>query len=184
MLVTFLIFYNFVSYTKFWWFFSVEGKTCLHNCSCRYSAEDKANVFTCQNKNFTVIPQTIQNGTDWMVLSENNLGYTTRIPSNLNQISRIDLYANSITGFSENAMTALLNNTKYLNIASNKINKLPKLIKDAKNFTELWISNNSYECNCDMMWMKDWLVKAKNVMDKESVVCANAKMKGSLPHVN
>ena len=127
-----------------------------------------------------MIPQTIQNDTDRMILTGNNFGYITSIKSNLNQISHVDFHANSITGFSENAMTALLNNTKYLNIASNKIKQLPKLIKDANHLAELWISNNSYECNCDMLWMKDWLVKAKNVMDKESVVCANGEMKGSL----
>ena len=44
--------------------------------------------------------------------------------------------------------------------------------------TNLWLSNNPYECNCDMLWMKDWLVDTGNVMDKENVTCSGNGIKG------
>ena len=57
---------------------------------------------------------------------------------------------------------------------------LPRSITESNNDTKLRISNNSYECNCDMMWMRDWLVKATNILDREEVVCKKGKMIGNI----
>ena len=64
---------------------------------------------------------------------------------------------------------------KYLDISNNKLQYLPKEIQDVKNFTKLWISNNPFACNCDMLWMKDWLIDAASVKDKEHVKCHSGK---------
>ena len=73
-------------------------------------------------------------------------------------------------------MRSMLNNVKKLYLSNNYLKSLPKSIMESNNDPKLWISNNSYHCNCDMMWMRDWLLKARNVMDKEQVK-GNAKGK-------
>ena len=67
---------------------------------------------------------------------------------------------------------------KYLDISNNKLQYLPEEIQDIKNFTKLWISNNAFACNCDMLWMRDWLIDAANVIDKEHVKCHSGKWNG------
>ena len=75
-------------------------------------------------------------------------------------------------------MRSMLTKLKTLNLVNNNLEILPRSIMDANNDTRMWLSNNSYDCNCDMMWIRDWLVKATNVMDKEQIVCTKGKMIG------
>ena len=76
-----------------------------------------------------------------------------------------------------------MNNIKSLDLRRNKLKNLPKSISKANKTNKLWISNNPYECNCDMLWMKDWLVGAKNVKDKENVMCSAGKGKGKIHYL-
>ena len=98
------------------------------------------------------------------------------------QIKFFDLQYSNITEISSKVVKSMLKSSKYLKISHNKIKFLPREITQAGNTTKIWISNNPYECNCDMMWMRDWLVQATNVMDKENVICATGKMKGTALH--
>ena len=68
----------------------------------------------------------------------------------------------------------------YVDIRGNKLKTLPRAITSMNGSTKLWISDNPYECNCDTLWMKDWLIDNKNVQDKYSVVCSTGNLKAKL----
>ena len=152
----------------------------MYSCVCFYSHYDKANIFDCRNQNLTFLPKNVVKGTDWILASGNNFGSIERVENYIENITHLDLRKSRVLGITDGAMRSILMNLKTFNLSNNVLKCLPLSIRETDNNTKLWISNNSYDCNCDMMWMSDWLVKATNVIDKEKVVCASGKMIGSM----
>ena len=97
----------------------------------------------------------------------------------MEEVTRYNLANSNITIITDDVMNSMLKKSEYLWISNNKLTTLPRSITKADNKTELWISNNPYECNCDMMWMRDWLVRATNAFDKGNGTCGTGKMKGT-----
>ena len=77
-------------------------------------------------------------------------------------------------------MMDLLRNTTHLDLRNNNLKYLPESITKSDLSTKLWLSRNPYKCDCEMMWMREWLVGQNNVQDKEDIVCIKGKMKGIL----
>ena len=98
----------------------------------------------------------------------------------MENITHLDLSNSRVSHITDGVMRSILMNLKTLKLTNNVIRSLPLSIQKTEDNTKLWISNNSYDCNCDMMWMRDWLVKATNVMDKEDITCTSGKMIGSM----
>ena len=109
----------------------------------------------------------------------NNLGELRNVKPYMNEITHFDMSSSEITKIKDNVMNSIINNSLYIDITNNKLKYLPTSIGQSNNRTKIWISNNPYECNCDMMWTRDWLVQATNVMDKENVKCGNGDMIGN-----
>ena len=150
----------------------------MYRCTCYYSPDFKTNITDCQYKNLTYLPKNVLPYTEQLLMSGNNIGNINRVEKYMQNIIYLDLNKSRVSSVSDDAMILMLQNLKTLNLANNILEILPRSITKAKNDTKLWISNNSYDCNCDMMWMRDWLVKVTNVVDKEQVVCRSGKMIG------
>ena len=164
--------------SSFHFSFSVVPKNCLFGCTCYYSLVDKANIFNCSNANLTHLPERASDHTNWLIASRNNLKKVFEVKQYMKEIIHLDLRDSKVTEISNDVVDIVLQNVKYLNVANNSLRQLPRAVTKARNETYLRISNNPYECNCDMMWTRDWLLKAPNVMDKENAKCATGKMKG------
>ena len=165
-------------------FVTVLPQPCLHNCTCHRSPYDKVNIFDCGNKGLTSLPETVLKDTDWLLLSGNNLGSLNKVPDYLKNISLLNLSSSNIRNIDEEFIDAIIKGVKHLDISGNKLKTIPLTIKKANNVTKIWISNNPYECNCDMLWMKDWLVGTKIVVDRENVTCSGSKLKGEISHID
>ena len=139
----------------------------MYRCTCYYSPDLQRNISDCQNKHLTYLPKNVLPYTEQLLLSGNNIGNIDRVEKYIENIIYLDLNKSRVSSVSDDAKNLMLQNLKTLNLANNILEILPRSITKAKNDTKLWISNNPYDCNCDMMWMRDWLVKATNVMDKE-----------------
>ena len=96
----------------------------------------------------------------------------------MNNITLLDLSSSHITEIDETLMKTILRSVKHLDIRGNNLKEIPKTIKNVKNMTKLWLSNNPYLCNCDIIWMKGWLMDNNNVKDKENVNCSGHKVEG------
>ena len=158
--------------------FVVVPQPCLHNCTCHRSPYDGVNIFDCQNKGLTSLPETVLEDTDHLLLSGNNLGSFNKAPDYLKNITLLYLRSSNIREIDEKVMKLIIKNVKYLDIRGNYLKKIPQIITKANNISELWISDNPFECNCDMFWMKDWLMGTRNVQDKDNVTCLQNKGKG------
>ena len=87
--------------------------------------------------------------------------------------------SSNINEIDETVMEVIIHNVKILDLRKNNLKNLPKSITKGKKTNELWISDNPYECSCDIIWMKNWLTTTENVMDKKNVTCSGSKIKGN-----
>ena len=143
---------------------------------------DGVNIFNCRNKGLTSLPDTVLKDTDWLLLSGNNLGSLNKAPDYLENITLVNLSSSNIKDVDTKVMEAMIKSVKHLDIRGNKLIEIPQIIAEAKNTTQLWISDNPYQCNCDMIWMKDWLINTHSVQDKEIVTCLTGKTNGKIIH--
>ena len=162
--------------------FTVLPQPCLHNCTCYSSPWHRAKIFDCRNKHLTSLPDTVLPDTDWLLLSGNNFGSLNKAPDYLKNTTLLDVSSSNITEIDETVLEIIVEYLKHLDIRRNNLKTLPKTITKANNMTKLWISDNPYECNCDM-WMKDWLIDATNVMDKKNATCSSNKIKGKINYI-
>ena len=126
----------------------------------------------------TSLPQTVVRDTDWLIIPGNNLGVIQTAPSYLSRIKHPDLSSSNVEEISDQVLNAVMNNIQYLDISNNNLKKLPNTVAFMTNLTDLRISNNPYDCNCDMTWMRDWLVQAEHVMERENIKYAMGTWKG------
>ena len=75
-------------------------------------------------------------------------------------------------------MKIMIRGVKSLDITRNNLLSLPQTIGNVNGTIRLRISNNPYECTCDTLWMKNWLMNTKNVVDKDNVTCSTSEVKG------
>ena len=96
-------------------------------------------------------------GTDHLVISGNNLGSLNKAPDYLENITLLNLSSSEIHYINEKVMEVIMNSPKHLDIRGNKLKSLPGTITNVNETSKLWISDNPYECNCYMIWMKVWV---------------------------
>ncbi len=138
-----------------------EEEPCMQlGCKCYFDSRYEENVFNCQNRELTAIPEKLEPGSQWVNLKFNNI---TGISGHLNQfenVLQIELAHNNI-GFIGSESMAQLISMEYIDLSHNNLSSLPKTIEKAPNSSLLKIGNNPYKCDCDILWMTNWLLHAK-----------------------
>ncbi len=132
----------------------------------------------CSYNNMTKLPDQVLPRTELLIMTGNNLGNLHSIPDNIPEINELDLNRSNIKTISDKGLKTLLMKTKKLYLTNNKLQQFPRLAEKKKILTEFWLSENPFECNCDMMWMRDWLQNATNVMDKDQIKCREGRYQG------
>ncbi len=157
---------------------SVSPLKCFDECDCFFSIGDGTNTMDCSNKDLSELPQTIIPSTEKLIMKGNKLGMLETVDNQLSQIAIFQLDSSGITRISDYAMRRLLQKSDEIILSWNNLTVFPTSIQEMENKTKLWLGDNPYECNCDMMWMRDWLLNATNVMDKDRITCASGEWKG------
>ena len=137
---------------------SVDPKPCRHQCKC-YFAQDKGNTFEC--KHLTRLPRNdvVPNSTDYLEFSANNITEIYGSQAYLRNILGLNLKNGRISTVSENFLNTLARGKiQTLNLTNNNIQTLPKAIKQIDSLIDIGLSHNPLICNCDTIWMKDWLI--------------------------
>ncbi len=156
---------------------SVFPLPCLDGCHCFYSVDTAANTVNCSNNNLTSLPAEILPRTDHLIMTGNNLQFLSinDVPS---EITNLNLQRCNIRQISEGTLKMLVMNRSAVRLNDNKMSRISTLLQTLEFQAKLWLGNNPYECNCDMMWMSNWLQNATNVMDKENTTCSGGKWNG------
>ncbi len=158
--------------------FLVYPAPCLDGCVCYYSVGDEANTVDCSNRNLTSFLQKILPQTEQIIYSGNNIEILDSVTISLVSVSKIDLQRNNIQSITEEVLAVMLSGVYSLNLSGNKFQKLSRKQLETNYQTQLWLADNPYDCNCDMMWMRDWLQLAGNVRDSENMTCGAGKWRG------
>ena len=164
----------------------VVCERCDHGCSCYYDSLRDMNIVNCSANNFKQLPPSVPNNTNWLDLSRNKLDNIEDIHllPYFRHIQHIDLSFNNITKFSDNLVTFLRHNSSVLslNLEGNKITELPQTVSQLNNRTKLRLGGNPYICNCDTLWMKEWLyklsLKGNAIPDFKNVTCGSGPQSG------
>ncbi len=158
--------------------FSAQPLPCLSGCLCYYSVDHQANTVNCSYNNMTTLPAKLLPRTELLIMTGNNLGNLDSVPENFPKINVLYLNKSSIKTISDGALKILLNKTENLYLSNNNLKEISSLLQAENVRTNLWLSENPYNCNCDMMWMRDWLLNATIVKDKGNVTCGGGEWQG------
>ena len=127
------------------------------------------------------IPQNLPNYTDWLTISGNNISSLNQnIPqtSFLPHLTKLDISKNSLNNISMdfiNVFTVCFSRLSVLDISHNSLVTLPRDIMNISSLKNLQLTGNSFQCNCENIWMKDWLNNSDIVKDSANITCT---MKG------
>ena len=171
---------------KYTHFITVIHRPCHVNCTCFYLAKYRANVLLCSGRKLHHLPEQIPAGANW-VFVENNLlqELCGKFPYSSN-VTGINIGLNSIKQICPSFIQSIKSNRhlEEIILSSNQLSSVPQDLQQIK-YTKIWLSNNPFLCNCDMLWMISWLVNSTLpsgehlVPDYKNVTCSNGIHKGT-----
>ena len=156
-------------------------ESCATVCRCYSNRHHKVLVANCSYSDLTQIPSSLPKELDWLIMSGNNisfLGEEKISNSSLGHLSKLNLQKNTIVNISSSFMKIFIQHSRlsFLDLSFNKLRNLPKNIKNLTFLQEVKISGNQFQCTCDNLWKKDWILNNSNVVvDYKNIKC---KMKG------
>ncbi len=153
---------------------------------CNYIQEHQANHMKCSKEFPTKIPRLA----NWLSITGGINGSLCDNFDYFKQILSLNLTGNGITSICDPLLKSLVkvNSTKMIDLSGNKLSYVPRSIMHG-HLERIWISGNQFECNCDMLWMVNWLANTTSpsgghlVKDYNKVLCRNNKHKG-IPIIN
>ena len=140
----------------------------------------------CSNTNMTSLSQLqIPNKTTYLIAKSNHIPYLQWSES-LEAILHFDFQNSSVRQISNDFFSEIKskNITTFLNLANNNLKTLPITLKGT-NFSEVYLTGNPVDCNCDMLWFANWLNTTKPqsesriVTDYKRIVCAGGRWNGT-----
>ena len=115
--------------------------------------------------------------TNWLDFRNNDLSTFCTLNAYLKNISHLMLSNNRIGKICHNTTDFLRKGRlKALDLSQNDLKRLPRNIVNVSYSTELWLSRNPYLCNCDTLWLKDWIFNKSGqtiVQDSYDVKCSD-----------
>ena len=127
----------------------------------------------CARASLTQIPESLPADADWLILSENNLSVldtqSAAILKRLNALSKLVVRKNEIKYISDDFMRQLGKNF-VLDISKNDLRSLPRSTENVTSLQKIIISENSFICSCENLWMRNWMLNNKDVVDDFSNV--------------
>ena len=125
----------------------------------------------CEHAGLTQIPKSLPINTDWLILSNNNISSVqTEDLKFFSILSRLDLEDNKIKYLPQEFGEYLSYKSNMINLSILNNEKLK--FESGKGLTQLSLSQNQFDCTCNNMWMRNWLMKNREmVQDYDAVDC-------------
>ena len=155
---------------------------CSGECRCYVNPHEKVLLADCAHAGLTQIPKSLPNDTDWLILSGNNISSVqTEDLKFLSILSRLDLQDNKIKSLP-------LDFAEYLSYKFNAVNlsissKERRKFEGPKVFRQLSLSHNHFDCTCNNMWMRNWLIKNREMVQNYDAVDCEMESGRRVPFV-
>ena len=131
----------------------------------------------------------VPNETSWLIAKDSkihHLQWSDESIENLHQMKHINFINSSIFSIDPNFFSKLstLGEVRYLNLAGNKLKSFNQDIQQS-GLSEIYLSGNPIECNCDMFWFAKWLNTTKGpsgpriVKDLQDIRCDGGEWHGA-----
>ncbi|KAL3847370.1 hypothetical protein ACJMK2_018285 [Sinanodonta woodiana] len=149
---------------------------CPEDCSC-YKRSINLNVIVdCRWRNLSDLHNAMPQGDLELWYSGNEIK-SLNYMDYLNFVKVLDLSHNKISKLEISAIKTL-NNVQKLFLHSNLLAFMPENIADIK-LELLTLKHNPFKCDCRSLWMKDFLVKRKDIIiDWSDTKCNDVKEEG------
>ena len=150
---------------------------CGPGCGCYTDNQERALVADCSSLELTEVPYKLPNYTNWLFLFENNITSLGENVSNLPYLSfltTIDLSQNNLNQISDrifSLFTHCYSRLSSLDISNNNLTTLSEKLHDIKSLESVKISVNPDKCQCENLWIKDWLKGSEIASDYQNVTC-------------
>ena len=174
--------------TNFVWlilFVDQYPAACESVCRCYAKPHEKALVAKCSHPDLTQIPKSLPKDTDWLILNGNIISSPeAKEIEHLQSLSRLDLRNNNIEIISE-AFVEYLDkheNLADLDISNNNLQTIPKNFAKP-NITKMSMSGNRFRCSCNNLWMKNWLIKKREMIQDYTTVSCQLESGRHIPFV-
>ena len=130
----------------------------------------------CSNLGLIEIPENLPNYTDWLIVPGNNISSLDQRAPFLPYITRLDISRNRLNNISHE-FTDLFMCTRlsFLDISSNNLVSLPRSIMNISSLRNLRLTGNSFQCNCESLWMKHWLNNSNIIENSTNIKCTMSK---------
>ncbi len=118
------------------------------------------------------MPETVENETTWITLSDNNIKAIKSTYKYVQNITHLNLHKTRLKTISKKFLDDIVKSRrlKSFNLANNFLQVLPREVLQMEFVREFYISGNPYQCNCSTIWMKDWLHNLTKSSSNQSVV--------------
>ena len=171
-------------------FFAVVPLRCYsisaYECFCHYYQELQANVYNCSSKTATALPPSVEQNTNYLIVSSVNITCLCDSFDYFDEIELLDVSRNNISSVCDKFWNLLEKsaNIKYFNLAGNNIRVISKKLRNIKHLRQVWLSDNPFHCDCGITWMKDLLNNFTTptgehiIVDYKDVKCKTGMMIG------
>ena len=115
-------------------------------------------MYDCSAANLNTLPQNsdVPNNTNCQNFRNNKITVLNSNETYLKEIFYLDISNNTLEYIYGDKIRNL-QKLRLLNISHNKLKTLPREIVNLTELTQVWLSRNPFTCNCDMLWMVDWM---------------------------
>ena len=140
----------------------------------------------CAHAGLTQIPKSLPKDTDWLIMSKNNMSsLQCKEIKHFHSLSRLDLKDNKLEQLPEDFVEYLSKQYSLmsLDISNNKLKTIPRNVEKVKFLTKLSLAGNRFQCNCNNMWMKNWLINSREYVQNYNTVHCQLESGRRMPYV-
>ena len=144
---------------------------CPVECNCYLRPIISNVIVDCRNLSLIDIHMDLPDGKLELWYGHNNITSLSQ-RSYLGRVKVLDISFNYITSLHGTVLKEALQ-LEILNVQSNLLVYLPKRIQDL-NLSDLKLAHNNFYCDCNSLWMKQWIIRNKHVIEGwDTVSCIN-----------
>ena len=133
---------------------------CNFGCRCYY-VQDKGNIFDCSQKYLKQLPpnNTVPNTTEYLDLSQSNFRNLCGKQSYWKYILGLRVNKAKIQSICDQLLETIEEGKlQVLDLFNNSLERIPKRVRNINSITEINLSENPFVCDCEMLWMRNWLM--------------------------